>query len=335
MSQPTVTAPMRFFVDAWDPAYGTSLDPDLDASAARVVLDTELPEAQWHPIDPDPTVRRPTAILFVDGVRRIDARVWVNQPANGGAPASSATPGLCASYAAGAMCCCNYRAHLIASDIRRGLFTTATHADHIDTTIGTYLVTHTHSSAAVPLTYTLSIALQARLAEAEIATAVTARTGLTEHGIPEGDDILVVDGPLHGRQHLPRAIGYIKTHHTEYLPPHLNAVVSHLKAGQRTPVFRLGTTWDRHSWYLRLPCASGAPWAGIVRVECSADLVTADAVGLANLSQPTLCRYASTEYKDPRAPQNLYPIGGLERQLRRRLGDNNFVYRALTQAAAR
>ena len=112
-------------------------------------------------------------------------------------------------------------------------------------------------------------------------------------------------------------------------------MVGLLDAGQRTPVFRMGTTWDRHSWYLRLPCLPSAPWSGIVRVECSPDLAGDDAVTLANLSQVTLARYASTEYKDSRAPQNLYPIAGLERELRRRLGDSRLLYRALRVAAAR
>jgi hypothetical protein len=47
-----------------------------------------------------------------------------------------------------------------------------------------------------------------------------------------------------------------------------------------------------------------------------------------------LPRYASAEYKDTRAPQNLYPIAGLERELRRRLGDQRLLYRALRVAAA-
>ena len=98
-------------------------------------------------------------------------------------------------------------------------------------------------------------------------------------------------------------------------------------------MFLMGTSWDRHSWYLRLPCAPGAPWAGVVRVECAADLSADEAVGFANLSQAVLPRFASEEYKDSRAPQNLYPIAGLERQLRRRLGDPKLLYRALRKAA--
>lgn len=91
----------------------------------------------------------------------------------------------------------------------------------------------------------------------------------------------------------------------------------------------MGTNWERYSWYLRLPYREGAPWAGIVRVECSADLIPAEAIELAHLSQAVLVRYASSEIKDPRAPQNLYPIAGLEKELRRRLGNPQILHRSL------
>jgi hypothetical protein len=70
-----------------------------------------------------------------------------------------------------------------------------------------------------------------------------------------------------------------------------------------------------------------------VRVECSADLPVPEVIRLAALSQHCLRRFASAPYKDTRAPQNLYPIAGLERELRRRLGDPKLLYRALRQAA--
>jgi hypothetical protein len=44
---------------------------------------------------------------------------------------------------------------------------------------------------------------------------------------------------------------------------------------------------------------------------------------------------ASEPHLDPRAPQNLVPIAALERELRRRLGDPAFVYRALREATFR
>jgi hypothetical protein len=321
---------MRFFVDPWDPGYGASLDVDeLGESIARVVADIELPEDRWRPLDPDRQVEPPAITLFVDGVRRIDARVWVDGPADD----SIASLALCASYAAGVVCCCAAEgAHLLASDVRRGLFTTATHAVDIPTTAGTYWVSLAELRPRIASMQALSLALQARLGDTEIDTAVTARAELNGHGLLDGGDLLVIDGPLFGRQHLPRVLGYIKSHRNEYLPPHLRQQVVSLSPGQRTPVFLLKGSWDRYTWYLRLPCAPGAPWAGIVRLECSVTLTSEEAIGMAWLSQATLCRYASVEYKDTRAPQNLYPIAGLERQLRRRLGDITLLYRGLRRA---
>jgi hypothetical protein len=318
---------VRFAVDPWDPSYGVSLDAELGKSAAQVALDVELPAAEWQPIDPDPWVVPPDAVLFVDGVRRVDAQVWVE---DGGADAA---PALCASYAAGVVCCCKDGAHLLTADVRRGLFTTADSADDVRTMAGTYRATRTAPHPDVAPAQLLSLAVQRELADTELAAATAARS---RHGPADdtADDMLVVDGPLRGRQHLPRVIGFVKSHRSDYLPPQLGGVVAALRTGQRTPVFRLGSSWERHTWYLRLPCRPGAPWAGVVRVECSADLPAAEAVTLAARSQVTLPRFASTEYKDSRAPQNLYPIAGLERELRRRLGEPNLLYRALRRAAA-
>jgi hypothetical protein len=325
---------MRFSVDAWDPAYGTNTEVEnsLDQSPARVEVNVELPASQWRAIDPDPGLARPDALLFVDGVRRVEARVWIQD----GASASEASMGLCASYAAGVVCCCAQQAHLVKFETRRGLFTVAPQADSITTWAGEYTACRTAAKKEVPLSVTLSEALQRRLSEVEVWTAIEARAAIAGHGVPDGGDLLVIDGPLYGRQHLPRALGYIKSHRTTYLPPDLNALVAMLAPGQRTPAFLIGTSWDRHTWYLRLPVAAGpamAPWAGIVRIECPADLPVREVTGLAGLSQACLGRFASAEYKDARAPQNLYPIAGLERELRRRLGDPRLLYRALRLTA--
>ena len=96
----------------------------------------------------------------------------------------------------------------------------------------------------------------------------------------------------------------------------------------------MGTSWRRNSWYLQLPGTPGVPWAGIVRLECSADLPAAEVIRLADLTTRLLPPLASSPHKDPRAPQNLVPIGGLERELRHRLGDQQLLYRSLRAAAA-
>jgi len=335
---------MRFSVDGWDPSYGSSLETDgeLSQSSASIDTDVELPASRWRPVDRSGTGPLPGALLFVDGVRRIEAQVWVDDlPDADGVAAGDATAALCASYAAGVVCCCAAGAHLMATERRRGLFSVAPHAQGIRTPAGDY---EAHcvklKNGNAPVMPALSNSLQLDLAAIEVKVSNAARAAadadlpVPDRHISDGaDDLLIVDGVLYGRQHLPRALGYIKSHNTKYLRPELNSLVGRLTPGQRTPVFHISARWDRYSWYLRLPGPPGSPWAGIVRIECASVLPVPEVVKLAGLSQRCLGRFASEAYKDTRAPQNLYPIAGLERELRRRLGDPQLLYRALRKAA--
>ena len=183
------------------------------------------------------------------------------------------------------------------------------------------------------LALSLSSALQQRLTELELIAAVDARSHAPGHGTPDGSELLVVDGPVRGREHLPRVLGFIKSHQIAYLEPRLHRMVASLGPGERTPVFLIGGSWDRFSWYLRLPGPPSHPWSGIARLECAANVTAPEVIALARLSQAVLPRFASEEFKDPRAPQNLYPVGALEKDLRRRLGHPGLVYRALRQSA--
>ena len=69
--------------------------------------------------------------------------------------------------------------------------------------------------------------------------------------------------------------------------------------------------------------------AGIVRLEVRAALGLQQAVELANFAAVRLPEFASTAVRDPRAPQNLVPVGALEEQLRHRLGDVITIRRAI------
>jgi hypothetical protein len=48
-----------------------------------------------------------------------------------------------------------------------------------------------------------------------------------------------------------------------------------------------------------------------------------------------LPRFASRPEHDPRAPQNLLPVGALEKRLRHELGDQAFIRRAIEDQLAR
>jgi hypothetical protein len=327
MNAPTPPAGW-FTVDPWDPGYGLAFSDEgggsdgggaLEESSAELDLDLELPARGWRPIDPDPSVPVPTTLLFLDGVRRIDAWIWVH-----GADLQPA-PGIAASFAVG-LVCCDGAARVADVRVERGLFTTAAQAADITTVRARYPA----RIAADGGLDNLSLLLQQRLSQAEVQLAQGLRA---RHA--DGDDLLIVDGPLRGRTHLDRTVGYIKTHHASYLPAAQAAVVGALAPGQRTPVFTMGTSWRRNSWYQRLPGALAAPWSGVVRLECSADLAAEETTRLGDLTARLLSPLASTTHKDPRAPQNLVPIGALERQLRHRLGDQQLLYRALRSAAFR
>lgn len=309
---------MKFFVESWAPEYGSPADDSMTASTADVDLAKEVPPDRWAPISPDPSASPPPYLVFVDGVRRVDARLWVETASSG------LRQGVAASYAAGAVRC-DGRATLADARVERGVFCCGDGVEPIESRLACWLP----YPAGGEDPEQLWLAVQARMADLEAKAAIAAGA--------DGDDsdvgLIVVDGPLRDRRHVPGVVGYVKTHHVRYLDPGHEEVIGKLRTGQRTPVFHLGGRFPRWSWYVQLPSTAGYPWAGVVRCECPPDLAIDGAVATADLTARTLPRFASEPHKDPRAPQNLHPIAGLERELRRRLGDPRVLERQLRLAA--
>ncbi len=157
-----------------------------------------------------------------------------------------------------------------------------------------------------------------RIAESALAERISADGWLS-----------VLDGPLSfTRSRDRRVVGLVKTHHRPLLVPEQHARVPEIECRERTPLFVLGS--DRYSCYVRIavPGPRSSPWYGIVRIELpqsfgiEAARVTADEVTV------VLPRYAGIPHRDPRAPQNLQPVGALESYLRRRLGPSRLAGRA-------
>jgi hypothetical protein len=308
---------MKFSVDPWDPSYGASVETELDPSEVAVDPTVEVPADAWAPIGA-PAAARVATVLFVDGVRRIDARVWVEDDAG------NADAGVCASYAAGVVRAAE-RAEIVASVVGRGLFSASRAIRPIPTHYPE--VTYQPYAAGDSTPEGLWLAIQDQMGRREVEMAEVARREAP------ADALVLLDGPVTSRAHIAEAVGLIKSHATAYLEPDLHRFVGTLPAGARTPLFTIGGRGSRHSWYLRLPGGTDAPWSGVVRCECSAELSVAAAVELAARVGATVPRYASQPHKESRAPQNLYPVGGLERELRRRLGDPDLLYRALRRSA--
>lgn len=310
---------MKVAIDAWAAGFGPSAasDDDLQPATGPVDVGREVHADDWAPRTPPATVAAADDVRFVDGVRRIDARIWAWDDDDGGTPPHTHAA-IAVSYGAGTVRS-NGHAVVDECEVRRELISPV---DMPPLTAGSV----TYLPIAVPGSDddALVAEAQARMRALEITVALRAAPS----------QLTVVDGPLSGRQTIPGAIGYVKTHRIAYLPPVVAGVVPALAAGQRTPLFLTQTSWSRWSWYLRLPGAPSHPWAGVVRVEASAELRVGDVAALADLTAATLPRFASQPHRDPRAPQNLLPIAGLERALKRRLGDPGLMERRLRQGAA-
>jgi hypothetical protein len=309
---------VRFAVETWAPDYGAPIDADaLGPSDAVVDVGVETPTADWAPVRP----AQPSAVTvaFVDGVQRIDARVWVDGNGDG----TGTRGGVCASWAAGVVRC-DDRATVVAAEVERGLLCggDGPPLPVIATRHGPY-----HPHVVPPVAGGDAVSQALGRVRGDLEGRVAARAGGAR-------DLLVVDGPLGDRRTIAGAVGYVKAHHVAYLDAGLQRVVGDLGVGERTPLFTVGAQRFRYSWYVRLPGPATHAWWGVVRCEASGDLSPADAAVVADRVAATLPRFASQPHNDPRAPQNLHPIAGLERELKRRLGDPALLERALRAAAA-
>lgn len=313
------TLAMRFAVESWAPEYGApSTDETLTESSADVDAWVERKPDDWAPVLPPARVGPLDNVLFVDGVRRVEANVWIS------GASGEVHQGLCASFAAGGVLC-NGGAGVVGPLVRHGLFCGTTDAEPIVTRHARFEL---HASTTTD-PKELTLLLQDAMAHLEVEVA--SRNHATAH-------LVVVDGPLRQGHdgcdtESVALVGYVKTHTTSYGPTLVRETVARLEVGERTPVMLIGGRRPKFSWYMRLPCVIDHGWAGVVRLETLARHPVGDVVSFADQLARTLPKFASVPHKDPRAPQNLYPVGGLERELRRRLGDPALHYRALRVAA--
>jgi hypothetical protein len=307
----------RIFVESWSPEYGSPLDQDEALAPAEGSVDTAVEVQEWSPIpgEDDGCDR----IAFVDGVRRVDARLTLDDPFDG------PLPGICGTFAVGATVWerTARRSSVDRVRVERWAVLAGGRPELLPAVDlePSYATTTTASHDPVaPI-----MELQTRMRRAE---------GETASSLAEQDCFVVADGPLNDLRPA-TAVGYIKSHRVTYLPPERNAVVGALAPGQRTPLFTIAD-YKRYSWYVRLATlAGGHSWTGIVRCEASGQLPLSQVRDIADRTAAVLPTVASEPHVDPRAPQNLVPIAALERELRHRMGDQRLVYRALRAAVMR
>ena len=308
---------MRLRLDPWPGDYEGAFQIEEFEEPSPDQIDTTVESREWTAVKPD-AMQRPEPLFFVDGVRRIEARVIADD-------SGRLIHGLFASFAAG--CVETSRSKATFEDIRVRRYivmgggvstnTEIVKVGNMDLYFGPYSVLD-----ATPTGPILGLQNLMRIEEASIAE---------DHA--DAGACVFADGPLTYLTTMnKKTVGIIKRLFLSYISASHFALVKKLKVGERTPLFAiLDGKYDRYSWYMRIANrrAMDHDVAGVLRLEVRVGVGLQTAADLANLSASCLPAFAADSTRDPRAPQNLLPVGALEQELRHRMGDSFAVRRGI------
>lgn len=307
-------------LEPWSSDYGLAIDLDDedDEDATPFEVDPFLETEDWEQgVMPTPQPL-PTTVAFVDGVQRIDSWARID---DGETMADAAL----ATVAVGAT---------LTSDGHSWV--------EYDRPSRVLALSGGVDAAPLVVPYpagdlVFEVQRSAQAGRRAVAQAIAVRRRDLERiwvqNLLREAPLVVADGRL-DRPDAPAGgllVGIAKTLHRLYLAGPQRALVPRLAAGTRTPVFLIRDSWgDRYSWFLRLPYTRPIhhSYAGIVRLETPATDRRA-LLEAADMVSHNLPRFASRPEHDPRAPQNLLPVGALEKRLRHEMGDARFIRRLI------
>lgn len=321
----------HFRIDPWGTDYDASVGIQQDETPMHHTIDPTVEQQNWQQCKPTATPVLPRKIVFIDGRRRLDARFL-------GKEGQEIIYGAFATIAVGAVVidCMSRQASCLTPVIRRAIALGGNRPPpltRIPCPLGscaqlTYdmLLTDTHNDARTPLTLIQKAML---LEEAKLAMQLD----------EDRDTLVIRDGPLlHQPYKVPQhTLGYVKTMGKAYLSGDYAHLLWQLAIGERTPIFAIGHNGhpQKHwSWYLRSGQVNTTLHPhqhlhGLVRLDVYGEVALAKTKQLADLSTFLIPHYASHPSRDPRAPQNLTPVGALEKQLSRYMGDKLVIERRL------
>jgi hypothetical protein len=307
---------VRFGVEPFDVGYGAAFQVDADSSFA---LECPVVEDGGVLRGHDPReAARPDSIAFVDGSMRIEARLTRST-------GEGTTTGVAGCASAGAVVVPPDGGPLFFDhvEVRRYAVFTGGHRVELPDQPGGW---SWEPDSVIDVDIDMATnRLQRHMRDAEVAIA--------EHLWSEGT-LTVVDGPLskiRSSRDTPM-IGYVKTHHRPMLVAEEWAKVPNIGVGQRTSAFQIRD--DFYGAYLRVgdPGPWASPWGGVVRLEVPAGSGLDRAIEVIDAAASWIPDFASAPHRDPRAPVNLTPIGGLEHHLRHLHGDARLGLRAVRAA---
>ncbi|MFN2594872.1 MAG: DNA double-strand break repair nuclease NurA [Actinomycetota bacterium] len=304
--------------DPWRPDFGMGAEVGFEEEMTQAVVDPGVETLDWsRAVAPPPCDHQP--VVFVDGVMRTELRVMA-------AEGDRRAWGLLGSFAAGGVRC-DGAANFVAEDepIGRALLLGGrVEGVPVSIDIGRSTLVY----RAVGVTDDSPTGLRRSLQRLMLAEEQRLAAKLAH------DTLVFADGPLHLDASAGKApvVGVVKRMVSAYLTGEHADLLPKLRPGERTPLFALGNgAVDRFAWYLRLiPQDRG--WhelAGLVRCEVRMEIGLGKAAQIADEVACHLPSYAGRPGVDPRAPQNLTPVGALEGRLKHRLGSSTVIGRAL------
>jgi hypothetical protein len=325
-------------LEPWNIGYDApvSINPEEIPSTDKVNTEFEIANGSWQPIRTAIAPDLPNQILFIDGRLRLDAKFL-------GRRDDEIMYGAFATIAIGAVLVDRKisRAKCIATEVKRIIALGGNLAAPV-TVIPCPMsgrgdlkydncLTSSNNEPDTP-----SQIVQSAMLDEELRIAN--QLSLDKELIQE-NALIVRDGPLLYRVYQTPydTIGYVKTMGKAYLKGENAQILRSLKVGERTPIFRISNTHGSNlSWYLR----SGSSELnykrlgyhdlhGIIRIDVGGELAIDRAKAIADQSTYLIPQYASHPTRDPRAPQNLTPVGALEKELGRRMGSRELISRRL------
>ncbi|HYM76081.1 MAG TPA: DNA double-strand break repair nuclease NurA [Candidatus Dormibacteraeota bacterium] len=303
-------------LDPWPPEYDSAVQFGDIEGASTGTVNAGVETQDWQAIAPGSTGEY-EELCFVDGVRRIEARVIADSN-------DKMIHGLFGSIGVGAVRVRGASASFTGITVERFLILGEGLLQKEEIEVGEHALVFEGLASAQNSPIELL---------GELQNVMRTREAHLGKGLSSRNVCVFADGPLtYFASSRDEVVGIIKTIHLPYLTAKHFSVVGRLLPGQRTPLFGIEDgKYDRYSWFLRL--ASGRKLdhalAGVIRLEVRAALGLENARRIANASAHELPRFVSSAARDPRAPQNLAPVGNLETELRHRLGDALLLRRGI------
>jgi len=340
---------VKLKLDPWASEYNTAYFAEKVATETDVNSDLFIETKDWQPIsnERDISLFPYERLIFIDGSRRIEARILLEDEDK------QVAFGALASFAVGAVDCCPIQSRAaefvdlsaIAVEAVNRVCVVGRGQQQPDFKIEPRL-SHQFGSLEYKTITTVEQDADAVVRKLQ-ETMLEHEHKLAANLEANFDNALIIsDGPrpYMGKVPVESVIGYVKTIHKISISEKELEVVRALKQAERSPLYVIGGD-DKNKqifeWFLRLRDPN--PWlytlAGMVRLQAYAGPNLEQRLQkvrvLADYLAMLLPKFASKQHQDPRAPQQLLPVRGLEAELRRKMGNSQIIRRRITEYLSR